>query len=483
MFSIDSDFKYHQSIEQTQTTQTRQTSALSAPLSTDAPSPPVHIHFDQETTILKIPDSIVLALMKRYLRPLEAVRIMLTCRHFHFYSLSDTLWQDLCKLQRPLGWEDDPFHRQIAQIQEPAKRALGYNRLFDLHAQKCQEPWKIKATIHLKNRANLFTTLAVLSNGNIVTGKNAIQIWSRADARVSKFSPPTDLFISQIAALTGGGFITLMPASHRAYIWSDTGKLLTTLEHNGGVQCIKILNEEIITGSDDTEVRRWKPDGTLVKTYRGHTSSVQKIVILQDGALATIARDNRVIIWSVDGRNPVVTFEHPGCTDMAGLMSGGIVTISKNGDGIIWSPAGKPISTFKHLSPSSWAMYITVLRNGNIVTVGNREGPCLWTPDGKLITALEGHTREINSIVPLSYGFITVSSDHTARIWSMTGECIATLNGHSYYVTAVAVFSKGDWEGDIATLGWDDKICIWSVDVERLLRVRSVWDNFTCTVS
>jgi WD40 repeat protein len=473
---------------------------------------PVQLHAVRGSgAITKTPYPVVLEIMS-YLRSPEAVCLMSTCRYFHF----DFFWQVLCKLQSPVSWKDDPFHCKIALIQNSAKRALCYNRLFALRMQKRQEPWKMKVIPNfLYDLASepLFycNTLAILSNGNIVTGNHDIEIWSRAGLRVKTISIPGDddsNKISCIVAIQGGGFITTMqyprPQTcmwcyrYQAYIWSDAGKLIAALNHDGLVTCLATFpNGEILTGSEDTKVRRWTPDGKLVMTYHGHTKKILEIAILRDGTFATASEDDTVIVWSLDG-NPIATLEplqyqgpdknpyigpHLDLASLASLQNGNLATISGLGKGVIWSPDGKPISTFEHRGSFSPEMRVKVLLNDNIITVGDRS-KCFgfWTPEGKaigLIGSLEGHTGRITSTVPLPYGFITTSEDHTACIWSLSGSLVATLKGHKEKVTAAAPFSNGD----IATLGWDRRICIWSADVEGLLGIQSVWNKATCAVS
>ena len=301
-----------------------------------------------------------------YLKPSEAVRLLLTCRHFHFGGF----WKALCKLQRPLSWEHDLFYRQSDlsdQIQKKDKE-LAYNRLFGLRAQQLQEPWAVQTTETIAS-SQTWPRVAILSNGYIVIGRRSINILSRTCTQkmaviAENISRPTKGLISDIIALTDGRFLTSSFKDHQAHIWSPIGERIATLEHDGCVTCMTVCpNGDIMTGSKDTKVRRWTPDGKLVMTHIGHTESISGILMLRDGTPVTQSQDDTVIIWSLSG-DEIPIIKHPGLTGMARLQNGGLVIISRDGEAVIWSSKGKCMSTFAHPSAGNVAINIAVGRTG-----------------------------------------------------------------------------------------------------------------------
>ena len=58
----------------------------------------------------------------------------------------------------------------------------------------------------------------------------------------------------------------------------------------------------LVSGSDDQTIKLWKPDGTLVKTLRGHHEIVRSVAISPDGQLiASGSGDGVVQLWQQDG--------------------------------------------------------------------------------------------------------------------------------------------------------------------------------------
>lgn len=445
---------------------------------------------------IKITPTVLLDIMTRYLRPQEAASFLLTCRHFRY------LWQPLCKIQS-LNWNHDPFHLAIqSRTQGEVIQALAYNHLYRLRAQGQEDPWKLKATSHIRS-SDLGLEVMALSNGNIAIihrsdqGRDEITIWSSSGARLSISKTQNTILFH--AALPGGGLVTQgypgkSKADHHAHIWSATLELLATINHNKWIYCIAVLpNGDILMGSRDNHVYRWSATGELLMTYTGHTSTITCIAILPNEGFVTGSLDKTAIIWSSMDNKPVQILrghtEYIHC--IAILQDGNVITGSKWGAGtddgaaIIWSPNGKPALILKApLKPGFEE--IVVLSNGNIITrdnSGREASVCLWSSSSKLVKIFDS----VEFITALPYGFITVSNtiDHvgtsTAHIWSLAGNLVATLGRWpKTRISNVEVLLNGD----IAILtsfrgSLEDVMRIFTVNIECLTRTRRSCDTFT----
>ena len=57
----------------------------------------------------------------------------------------------------------------------------------------------------------------------------------------------------------------------------------------------------IASASEDRTVKLWKEDGTLIKTFNGHTDKVRSISFSTDGkTLVSASDDKTVILWDFD---------------------------------------------------------------------------------------------------------------------------------------------------------------------------------------
>ncbi|MBP5977609.1 hypothetical protein HW132_34105, partial [Brasilonema sp. CT11] len=59
----------------------------------------------------------------------------------------------------------------------------------------------------------------------------------------------------------------------------------------------------IASGSDDETVRLWNLNGQLLRSFKGHSSSVKSVVFSPDGkTIASGSADNTVRLWNLNGQ-------------------------------------------------------------------------------------------------------------------------------------------------------------------------------------
>ncbi|KAJ1322938.1 COMPASS component SWD3 [Microdochium nivale] len=86
------------------------------------------------------------------------------------------------------------------------------------------------------------------------------------------------------------------------------------------------------------------------------------------------------------------------------------------------------------------------------------------------LQTLEGHSREVNSVVFShdSCRLASASDDKTVKVWdAMTGQCLQTLKGHGSWVYSV-VFSYDSCR--LASASWDDTVKVWDTTTGQCLQ-------------
>jgi WD40 repeat protein len=141
---------------------------------------------------------------------------------------------------------------------------------------------------------------------------STIQIWSMITGeRKSKpieVSPFTSSFTNYVFALK------MLPngllASGISYTWLNAkikiwnvsnGQLSETFECISKIRDLELINNETLASSgDDGTVMLWNlTGGTLIRQFKAHNSSVNKIKIISSHLIATGSLDKTIKIWNV----------------------------------------------------------------------------------------------------------------------------------------------------------------------------------------
>jgi WD40 repeat protein len=231
----------------------------------------------------------------------------------------------------------------------------------------------------------------------------------------------------------------------------------------------------IATASDDHMVRLWRPDGTLLRTLKGHTDRVYSVSFSPDGqGIATASRDETVKLWNRMGKL-LRTLKGPdGHTSRVVWVSFSpdgqmIATASFDKTVKLWNRNGKLLNTLKH---SDEVNSVSFSLNGQIIATGSADGTIrLWNRKGTQLKAWNGHKAGVTSMSfsPDSQIIASASSDRTIKLWSGDGTLFKTLEGHTDRVNSVS-FSPDNQM--IASASYDKTIKLWSRDGTLLATLR-----------
>jgi WD40 repeat protein len=291
--------------------------------------------------------------------------------------------------------------------------------------------------------------------------------------------------------------------------------------HSNWVYSVRFSPQEDIfaSASADGMVKVWNHDGTLLKTFRGHTAAVQGLNFSPDGKkIATASSDNSVKIFNL-GRHIVeilqghsaslkdVTYSPDGTLiastgsdktvilwDKAGLVkrriryNSGLRTIDFSPDGkllvgagydnkiVIWANTENAESEdVGKITPviHAWAAHAAALKSvrfskdGKYILSASADKTLrLWDTSGNLLRQFTGHTEVVNdaNFSPDSQRIVSSGADSTARVWDIQGNLLYTFT-HNNWVNRANFSADGKL---LVTASSDRVLRVWSLSDKTL---------------
>ncbi|NEP62993.1 MAG: WD40 repeat domain-containing protein, partial [Symploca sp. SIO2G7] len=334
--------------------------------------------------------------------------------------------------------------------------------------------------------------LAVTPDGQrVVSGSwdTKIKIWNIDTGEELRTLRGHTNIVHSVAVTPNGNKVVSASSDKTIKIWDiDTGEELKTF-NTDGINSIAITpdGEKIVSGSSDKTIKIWDIDtAILLKTLKGHTNSVDAVVISSDCKLIF----SREGIGSIGKGNQTKSLKsrkdyQPGIREGLGAFYSYInsdINIVTDADveptpdqeiGVIkiWDyDTGFELNTLS-ANKSSLASVLAI--SADIKILISESGMLLKTwrlkKIGNLVKAktlnyLKGHTRSIYSVAITPDGSKAISASHdlTLKVWDLEkGTEKKTITGHTNPGNAVAITPNGK----MAISASDDhSIKIWDLN-------------------
>jgi len=257
--------------------------------------------------------------------------------------------------------------------------------------------------------------------------------------------------VTSVAFSPDGQSLVSVSYDGAARLWRvGDGTLARTFKgHTGTVWAVACSpdGQRIATSGEDKTVRLWRPsDGALLNTLKGHTLNVWSVAFSPDSKLVGSGSFDRTIkLWRTDTGALLRTLSGSGeAVVHIEFSPDGQVLASAGDDKLIrlWRVSdGKPL---RSLSGSDHVYAVTFSRDGQWLASGGRAR-------GNLATLWQQFFG--NRLLG--------GNGKTARLWRVSdGALQQELSGHSDDVWAVALSPDGKW---LATAGLDKVVKVWSL--------------------
>ena len=236
--------------------------------------------------------------------------------------------------------------------------------------------------------------------------------------------------------------------------------------HQGWVLSVAISadGKYIVSGSEDSTVRLWSMDGTLLKTFNGHQGWVLSVAISADGQyIASGGKDKKVRLWSLDGTLLKTLNGHQGTVQSVGFSPDSKYIVSSGLDSTtrLWSIQGKLLHTFK--GHKERVRSVAISPNGKYIVSSSADSTMrLWSIDGRLLRTFSGHQGPVQSAAFSPDGNYIVSGgfDKTVRLWSIKDGLVATRYQHQDRVNSVAFSTDGQY---VVSSSFDNTVWLWRI--------------------
>lgn len=305
-------------------------------------------------------------------------------------------------------------------------------------------------------------------------------------------------WINGVAFLPDGKTLVSVSRDRTIRVWDVDSKkekqLIKDLPTN--VKGLAISDGKIFasTGKWDKEKKAWEGEirildvsGKTLGSLKGHSETIESIVISKDGKVLASASDDQLgKLWDIAAAKGSGELKgHTKAIHAIALSADGkkVATASADGSVKIWNAAdGKDLTTIKtaetetkSVDPKSKKETVTKIPGRAFTTV-------TFSPDGKKLVAgnLDGEIRIIDAedgkeiatnkahegVWAIAYSpdgskFATSGWDQTIKIWDAAGKELSTIKAHLGTVTTLAFSPNGQ---QIASGGIDGLVKIWAVN-------------------
>lgn len=256
--------------------------------------------------------------------------------------------------------------------------------------------------------------------------------------------------------------------------------LKTFRGHTSSVHTLSLMSSGgyILSGSGDNTLKLWNINtGEIVKTFENHTNYILSAVITLDEKYIIIGSgDHNLKVIDINTAQLVKTFAgHTDFIHSVALSTDGKYVLSGGGyqDKSIrlWViNTGELKRTFT--GHTGGVHSVTMSLDGKYALSGsNDETMKLWNMNtGGLMQTFEGHTGVVSSVAITHDGKYALSGSHdeTIKVWDTnTGSLIRTIEGHTGNVRSLSITPNGKY---VLSGSVDHSLKLWEISTGALIR-------------
>ncbi|RHN54359.1 putative transcription factor WD40-like family [Medicago truncatula] len=227
-------------------------------------------------------------------------------------------------------------------------------------------------------------------------------------------------------------------------------------------------NNDSATATINWTANYWNDQGSLLRTFKGHSDRLARIAFHPSGKyLGTASDDKTWRLWDVEtGEELLLQEGHSREVYSLAFHHDGSLAASCGKDALarVWDLRTKRslLALEGHVKPIRG---ISFSPNGYHLATGGEDNTCrIWDlRKNKSLYTIAAHSKLISQVKfepQEGYFLVTTSSDMTAKVWSGRDfKHVKTLSGHEAIVSSVDVLGDG---GYIVTVSHDRTIKLWS---------------------
>lgn len=266
-------------------------------------------------------------------------------------------------------------------------------------------------------------------------------------------------------------------------IWNHDGTLLKTFRgHTAAVQGLSFSpdGKKIATASSDNSVKIFNLGSHIVEILQGHSASLKDVAYSPDGKLiASTGSDKTVILWDKSGlvkrrirySSGLRTIDFsPDGKFLVGAGYDNNIVIWENSDSADSGDSGKITPLFHSwLAHDASLKSVRFSKDGQYLLSASADKTLkLWDRTGKLVRSFTGHTEVVNdaNFSPDSQRIVSSSADSTAKVWDINGTLLYTF-AHDNWVNRASFSSDGRF---VVTASSDRSVKIWSISEKTLAK-------------
>ena len=272
-----------------------------------------------------------------------------------------------------------------------------------------------------------------------------------------------------VITLSDGRIASAGNSPYRITFWNLTNEtsIFSNANHTGAIYgLIQLQNTTtVVSASFDKTIMFWNSlDGILIKTIQT-TRQLGGIGAISGSlfVVGTMGIPCPVQVWNFDNNTLTISMSgHPGSINTLIMLPNGLLaTGASDGTVKLWNVNNYTlITTLSPVNVNITKVYRICWLNNGLLAAASDNNILLWDISTRtVVKTLANHTDKVFSVIQLKNGLIASgSADKSIKLWDAnTGSLLNTLKYHTDSVWSLAETSTGQ----IVSGSVDKKIAIW----------------------